>query len=75
MKIADNSAYTSLVEINSETDFAAKDSQFQDFAIEVADYLSNNQVNDINDLNANLIGKDNPYSIHWREYSAKKIKL
>ena len=57
VKIADNSAYTSLVEINSETDFAAKDSQFKDFAIEVANYLSNNQVNDINDLNAEFDGK------------------
>ena len=36
VKIADNSAYTSLVELNSETDFAAKDSQFKDFAIDVA---------------------------------------
>ena len=57
VKIADNSAYTSLVEINSETDFAAKDSQFKDFAIEVANYLSNNQVNDINDLSAEFEGK------------------
>ena len=57
VKIADNSAYTSLVEINSETDFAAKDSQFKDFAIEVADYLSSNKVNDINDLNAEFEGK------------------
>ncbi len=57
VKIADNSAYTSLVEINSETDFAAKDSQFKDFAIEVANYLSSNQVNDINDLNAEFDGK------------------
>ena len=57
VKIADNPAYTSLVEINSETDFAAKDSKFKDFAIEVADYLSNNQVNDINDLNAEFDGK------------------
>jgi len=52
VKIANNSAYTSLIEINSETDFAAKDSQFKDFAIEVANYLSNNQVNDISDLSA-----------------------
>ena len=57
VRIADNSAYTSLVEINSETDFAAKDSQFKDFVIEVANYLSNNQVNDINDLNAEFDGK------------------
>ena len=59
--IADNYAYSSLVEINSETDFAAKDYQFKDFAIDVANYLSNNQVNDIEDL------------INWREYPAEKI--
>jgi elongation factor Ts len=52
VKIADNGAYTSLVEINSETDFAAKDSQFRDFAFDVANYLSKNQVNDIGDLSA-----------------------
>ena len=48
--VAGNSSYKSLVEINSETDFAAKDSQFKDFAIDVAEYLSNNQVNDIGEL-------------------------
>ncbi len=57
VKIADNSAYTSLVEINSETDFAAKDSQFKDFAIEVANYLSNNKVDDIGDLIEEFDGK------------------
>ena len=55
--IADNSSYSSLVEINSETDFAAKDSQFKDFAIDVANYLSNNQVNDIGDLRTEFEGK------------------
>ena len=55
--IADNSAYSSLVEINSETDFAAKDSQFKDFAVDVANYLSNNQVNDIGDLRTEFEGK------------------
>ena len=55
--IADNSAYCSLVEINSETDFAAKDSQFKDFAIDVANYLSNNQVNGIEDLRTEFEGK------------------
>src|SRR5210317_1405199 len=39
IKIAENSEYFSLVEINSETDFAAKDSQFRDFAGEVAESL------------------------------------
>ncbi len=52
VKIAGNSSYTSLVEINSETDFAAKDSQFQDFAEDVSNYLSKNQVNDICDLSS-----------------------
>tara|TARA_Y100000816_G_scaffold281012_1_gene255067 strand:+ start:954 stop:1811 length:858 start_codon:yes stop_codon:yes gene_type:complete len=52
IKIADNSAYVSLVEINSETDFAAKDSQFKNFVIDVANYLSNNKVNDIGDLSS-----------------------
>jgi len=44
VKIAENSSYTSLVEINSETDFAAKDSQFKDFA--------NNQIKNITDLSS-----------------------
>ena len=52
VKIAENSKYTSLVEINSETDFAAKDSQFKDFANDVAEHLASNQVNDITDLNS-----------------------
>ena len=57
VKIAHNQAYMSLVEINSETDFAAKDSKFKDFATEVANYLTNNQVNDIDDLKTEFEGK------------------
>ena len=52
IKIAENSEYFSLVEINSETDFAAKDSQFRDFAGEVAEYLINNKVTDMSDLSS-----------------------
>ena len=52
VKIAENSKYTSLVEINSETDFAAKDSQFKEFASDVAEHLANNQINDITDLSS-----------------------
>ena len=44
VKVVENSGYTSLVEINSETDFAAKDSQFKEFANNVAEYLSNNHI-------------------------------
>ena len=50
VKVAENSGYTSLVEINSETDFAAKDSQFKEFSNNVAEHLSNNHVNDIDEL-------------------------
>ena len=50
IKIAENSKYMSLVEINSETDFAAKDSQFKDFANDVAKHLVSNQLNDIAEL-------------------------
>ena len=50
VKIAKNSEYSCLIEINSETDFAAKDSKFKDFAAEVAEYLVNNKVTDMADL-------------------------
>ena len=49
VKIAKNSEYSSLIEINSETDFAAKDSKFKDFAAEVAEYLVNNHITDMDD--------------------------
>ena len=52
VKIAKNSEYSSLIEINSETDFAAKDSKFKDFAAEVAEYLVNNKITDITDLSS-----------------------
>ena len=54
VKIAVSSEYTSLVEINSETDFAAKDSQFKDFASDVAMHLTNNKVFDIIDLSSSF---------------------
>ena len=50
VKIAKNSKYSSLIEINSETDFAAKDSKFKDFAGEVAEYLVNNKITDMADF-------------------------
>ena len=50
VKVAQNDKYSSLVEINSETDFAAKDSKFKEFTNDISDYLSNNFVNDISEL-------------------------
>jgi elongation factor Ts len=52
VKISKNSEYSCLIEINSETDFAAKDSKFKDFAGEVAEYLVNNQITDMADLSS-----------------------
>ena len=52
VKISKNSEYSCLIEINSETDFAAKDSKFKDFAGEVAEYLANNQITDMADLSS-----------------------
>ena len=50
VKISKNSEYSCLIEINSETDFAAKDSKFKDLAGEVAEYLVNNKITDMADL-------------------------
>ena len=50
VKVAQNDKYSSLVEINSETDFAAKDSKFKEFTNDISDYLENYFVNDISKL-------------------------
>jgi elongation factor Ts len=51
VKVAETASYVSLVEINSETDFAAKDSQFKDFISSVADYLASTHIDSIDELN------------------------
>ena len=50
VKVASHADHTSLVEINSETDFAAKDEQFKDFTNSVVEYLANNNVQSIEEL-------------------------
>jgi len=57
VKVAETSSYVSLVEINSETDFAAKDSQFKDFTSSVADHLTSTRVDSITSLNEALDGQ------------------
>jgi elongation factor Ts len=47
--------YATIVEINSETDFAAKDSQFIGFADEVANFISKNVVEDISAIHESEI--------------------
>ena len=56
-KVAETSSYISMVEINSETDFAAKDSQFKEFTNSVASYLGESQVDSIEELNAQFDSK------------------
>ena len=47
--------YSTIVEINSETDFAAKDSKFIEFTNEVADFITSNKVEDITVLHESEI--------------------
>ena len=51
IKVAETASYVSLIEINSETDFAAKDAQFKDFTNSIASYLADSQVDSIEELN------------------------
>jgi len=50
LKIFVGNEYATLIEINSETDFAAKDSNFINFTNEVNDFISSNQISDISEL-------------------------
>lgn len=47
--------YSTLIEINSETDFAAKDENFIKFADDVQLYISKNRLSDVADLNESNI--------------------
>ena len=49
--IKNNLANAVIVEINSETDFVANDSNFIDFADSIADALLQNEISDISSLN------------------------
>jgi len=50
--------YATLVEINSETDFAAKDSNFLAFADKVKEYISTNKITDIETLSNSDLEND-----------------
>tara|TARA_B100000902_G_scaffold91915_1_gene95346 strand:+ start:97 stop:972 length:876 start_codon:yes stop_codon:yes gene_type:complete len=56
--IKNNSADAVIVEINSETDFAANDSNFTDFADSIADALLENEISDIKSLNDLKLSND-----------------
>ena len=50
LKIFVGNDYATLIEINSETDFAAKDANFVDFTNEVHDFIAKNKISDISQL-------------------------
>ena len=49
--------YATMAEINSETDFAAKDANFLEFADKVKEYISQNKITDIASLTESNTGK------------------
>jgi len=53
-----NNDYATILEINSETDFAAKDANFLAFADKVKTYITNNQVTDVDALSSTEIEED-----------------
>jgi elongation factor Ts len=55
LKIFVGSEYATLIEINSETDFAAKDTNFINFTNDVSDYIAANKVSDVSELNESEI--------------------
>lgn len=50
LKTFSGNTHASLIEINSETDFAAKDANFVTFTEEVGSYISNNKVDSISEI-------------------------
>lgn len=55
LKIFVGNDYATLIEINSETDFAAKDANFVDFTNEVHDFIAKNKISDISQLHESEI--------------------
>ena len=52
IRIIKNNDYATIVEINSETDFAAKDAGFLAFTDEVSSFISENKIKDISELSS-----------------------
>ena len=50
LKTFSGNTHATLIEINSETDFAAKDANFLTFTEEVGGYISNNKVDNISEI-------------------------
>ena len=57
---ADNRKQASIVEVNCETDFVAKDDQFQSFSNQLADIVLLNNIEVLDDLNATIMDTGQP---------------
>jgi elongation factor Ts len=55
LKIFVGSEYATLIEINSETDFAAKDANFINFTNDVSDHIAKNKVSNVSELSESVI--------------------
>ena len=55
IRIIKNNDYATIIEINSETDFAAKDAGFLAFTDEVSLFISENKIKDISELSSGEI--------------------
>jgi len=55
LKIFVGSEHATLIEINSETDFAAKDANFINFTNDVSDYIAKNKVSNVSQLSESEI--------------------
>lgn len=55
IRIIKNNDYATIIEINSETDFAAKDAGFLAFTDEVSSFISENKIKDISELSSGEI--------------------
>ena len=56
--VALTDSYATIVELNSETDFAAKDSNFLSFSEKVKSFISENKVNDIEAFSSSSLEDD-----------------
>ena len=76
LKIFVGSEYATLIEINSETDFAAKDTNFINFTNDVSDYIAANKISDVSEFSESEIEekKKSANTNNWRKHSIKKVQ-
>lgn len=71
--VAQNSTHIAIVEVNSETDFVAKNDKFKDFLAEIAEEVLNSHPQDIDSFLQQTFSKDSEMTID--QYRATIIQL